>query len=230
MVLDTQAESRQGADDGRIRAGKIDLDPLSKIIDDNKAAEQAIYDRIEREAGAVEQDQTGVAGVWLPEDARAEKYEGIHGRVCTVRWAQKTWFTCTAELDGKATRVPTKYVFTAPDGAKLGDAFELEQGVTGGDTDGTATGEGYEVPFGGACPVQGDGIVDGFPCYYRSRGAGWSFTVYPPGTDDDDLETPAVWEHAEICYLWPDGGWVSTARSVACIERAVAKFRARAPW
>jgi hypothetical protein len=145
-----------------------------------------------------------------------------------VRWAQKTWFTSTAALDGKEARVPSKYVFTAPDGAKLGDAFELAQGVTGGDTDGTAAGEGYQVEFGGACPVQGDGAVDGFPCYYRSRGAGWSFSVYAVGVDTyNDLEAAPIWEHAETCYLWPDGGWVHTARSIACIERAVALFRAR---
>lgn len=192
------------------------------------AAEQEMYDRLEREAGAVEQDQTSVSGVWLPEEARGPEHEGLHGRVCTVRWAQKTWFTTTAELDGKTARVPFKYVFTAPDGAKPGDAFELAQDVTGGDTHGVAAGEGYEVAFGGACPVQGDGVIDGYPCYYRSRGSGWSLDVYPVGTDTySDLDAKPIWEHAETCYLWPDGGWVSAARSVACIERAVALFRAR---
>lgn len=160
---------------------------------DYEAAEQAMYDRIEREAGEVVQDQTSVSGVWLPEEARGPGHEGIHGRVCTVRWAEKTWFTTTADLDGKTAWVPSKYTFTAPDGAKLGDPFELAQDVTGGDTDGVAAGEGYEVTFGGGCPVQGDGVVDGFPCYYRSRGAGWSFSVYPVGTDTyNDLEATPI--------------------------------------
>lgn len=93
-----------------------------------------------------------------------------------------------------------------------------------GETGGVYLDEGVEIHFGGACPVQGEGTVDGRECYYRSRGEGWQFHVAAPGSEDvfgDD-----AWSHSERCYVWPDGGWVSADVSRACIAQGVAAFRA----
>lgn len=36
----------------------------------------------------------------------------------------------------------------------------------------------YEIQsLGGNCPVQAEGIIDGLPFYFRSRGERWSFSV-----------------------------------------------------
>jgi hypothetical protein len=39
------------------------------------------------------------------------------------------------------------------------------------------TGDGWEGEIGGACPVQGYGVVDGYPWYFRARGSCWSLDV-----------------------------------------------------
>lgn len=95
------------------------------------------------------------------------------------------------------------------------DAFKEAQGKV--------SEAGIHVEFGGACPVQGDGTVDGRACYYRSRGSGWQFSVAPEGSPDA-LGTDC-WEYAENPYHWPDGGWVHADVSTDCIRRAVAKWR-----
>lgn len=99
--------------------------------------------------------------------------------------------------------------------------------VKTGTLDETAGGlfeEGIDVVFSGACPVQGEGTVDGREVYYRSRGIGWEFSVAPEGSDD--ALGPGCWEYAEAPYHWPDGGWVHADVSRACIRRAVAQWRA----
>jgi len=83
--------------------------------------------------------------------------------------------------------------------------------------------DGINIQFGGACPVQGEGTVDGRQVYYRSRGSGWQFHVAPEGAADalgDD-----AWCFEEYRYHWPDGGWVHADVSVACIRRAVGMWR-----
>lgn len=84
--------------------------------------------------------------------------------------------------------------------------------------------DGIDIQFGGACPVQGDGTVDGRTVYYRSRGSGWQFSVAPEGSTD--ALSDMCWEYAEDPYHWPDGGWVHADVSRECIRRAVAKWRA----
>jgi hypothetical protein len=193
---------------------------------------EAIDDMLKRALGTpdpADQTESSLCGVWLPEKSRKPEHEGLHGRICMVRWARKTWFTTTAELEGKTATVSSQWMFTAPDGAKIGDVYQPVQDAQNetGDTDGVAAGEGYDVPFGGMCPVQGDGVIDGHPCYYRSRGKGWSLEIYPVG---GSLETtPAIFEYGEGCYVWPDGGYVRPELSVQNIERAIAKFRAAGP-
>lgn len=82
---------------------------------------------------------------------------------------------------------------------------------------------GIDVEFGGACPVQGDGEVDGRVVYYRSRGIGWTFSVAPDGSED--ALGANCWEYAEDKYHWPQGGWVHADVSRECIRRAVSEWR-----
>lgn len=188
-------------------------------------AMEKVYAALEVKLGQQEHDRSSVSGVWIPEKARKPEHDGIHGRVCTVAWAEKTWWRTLAKCGDASASVNAQWVFTAPDGATVGDAFEpIDPQAPDGETDGVATGDGYEVPFGGACPVQGDGEVDGHPCYYRSRGKGWSLEVYPVG--GDTMTAPPIFEYGEACYVWPAGGYVRPEISAENVARAVAKFRA----
>ena len=130
---------------------------------------------------------------------------------------------CQIELDGQRATVSTDHLLDAPGGAKVGDAYQPELDVTG-DTAGVACGDGYEVPFAGMCPVQGEGEIDGHPCYYRARGRVWSLEVYGPGGSAEKSE--AIWSTGRACYVWPDAGYLRADLSVQNIEGAVAEFRA----
>jgi len=79
--------------------------------------------------------------------------------------------------------------------------------------------EMVRVEFSGACPVQGEGHVFGYPCYYRSRGEGWQFHV--AATKHGDPLAEDAWFYSERCYIFPEGGWVRDHVSMACIARAV---------
>lgn len=96
---------------------------------------------------------------------------------------------------------------------------------TSGDLDethGVYVAPGVELEFSGACPVQGDGEVDGFPCYYRTRGEGWQFHVATHGGDPLDDGAFCYWERP---YPFPHGGWVHREVSLECIRRGVEAFR-----
>jgi len=81
---------------------------------------------------------------------------------------------------------------------------------------------GLAIAWGGACPVQGEGTLDGRECYYRSRGEGWQFHVAGP---DGDVFGDDAWVYSERKYIFPDGGWVSPAVSARCIRKAVKLYR-----
>lgn len=49
--------------------------------------------------------------------------------------------------------------------------------ATQNDADPAQSGEGWSGSIGGACPVQGDGVVDGRAWYFRARGRHWSLSV-----------------------------------------------------
>lgn len=95
------------------------------------------------------------------------------------------------------------------------------RGVTGcaSDLSGDVHDDGIEMTFGGGCPVQGQGTIDGLECYYRSRGEGWYVEITMP----DGL----IWEYGECCYVWPDGGWLHWSESERNIRKAAAEFRER---
>jgi hypothetical protein len=104
---------------------------------------------------------------------------------------------------------------------RLEGARRVEQGPTTG----CVYDDGLEIEFGGMCPVQGEGIVDGRTCYYRSRGDGWQFHVAT--ADGTDALEHEEWEYAEYKYIWPAGGYVAASVSEACIRKAVALWRAK---
>lgn len=77
-----------------------------------------------------------------------------------------------------------------------------------------------ELEFGGACPVQGDGKVDGLDAYYRARGTGWSFEL-------TDSSGNVAWSYdSGRVYHFPDGGWLHYSVSQRNIERAVELYYA----
>jgi hypothetical protein len=80
---------------------------------------------------------------------------------------------------------------------------------------------GLDIEFSGACPIQGEGTLRGYNVYYRSRGAGWQFSVaIAPGGEDGDALRHDAWEYAEDPYFWPEGGWVAAHVSERCIRKA----------
>lgn len=91
-------------------------------------------------------------------------------------------------------------------------------------TGGSIDDDGISISWGGACPVQGDGEINGRSCYYRSRGEGWQFHVAAPRADDPLADE--AWSYEERKYSFPDGGWVTAGVSAACIRKAVRQWRA----
>jgi len=85
--------------------------------------------------------------------------------------------------------------------------------------DGVYQAKGVYINFNGACPVQGEGEVDGFGCYYRSRHNGWTLEIKIGGDEP--------WEYGEWKYVWPEAGWLHRDETMKHIEKAVAKFRER---
>jgi hypothetical protein len=82
--------------------------------------------------------------------------------------------------------------------------------------------------LGGYCPVQGYGMVDALPFYFRARHEHWSFEVCEnPRADIQDLDTDwrADW-YTEEAY---DGnaGWMTRKEAHDAIITAVARYRAR---
>lgn len=85
--------------------------------------------------------------------------------------------------------------------------------------------EGVHVEFSGTCPIQGYGTIDGYACYYRSRGEGWQFEVYAQSELGEGPLPDPIWEYTEDPYIWPEGGWVEADVSCSCIKRAVGMYR-----
>jgi hypothetical protein len=91
--------------------------------------------------------------------------------------------------------------------------------VTGefGETQGEIHDDGIAIGWGGACPVQGEGSVDGRVLYYRARGSGWSIDVAEG--------SPEEFDYGQAPYIWPDGGWLCASESEHNIRIGVAKWR-----
>jgi hypothetical protein len=90
----------------------------------------------------------------------------------------------------------------------------------------TSGGEGWAGSLYGACPVQGEGVVDGRPWYFRARHDEWSFSVAAASDGDP------------VGIRWGDGegfvvegehenaSWMPYAEAWVLIERSIAEMRA----
>ena len=69
------------------------------------------------------------------------------------------------------------------------------------------------LSFGGNCPVQAEGFIDGEEFYFRARGQRWSMSI---GGD---------WYYEEE---WGDGpfsaGWMPEETAISMMEKAFAKY------
>lgn len=100
-----------------------------------------------------------------------------------------------------------------------------------GCTHGTYRGPGVELPFGGNCPVQGFGKIDGRVCYFRARDRGWAFEVWKPGFDPEPDD--AAWFDGHEFYYGNcaefepfAGGWIGAGKAKELIEVGVKAYRA----
>ncbi|UJR81439.1 hypothetical protein [Sandaracinus amylolyticus] len=96
-------------------------------------------------------------------------------------------------------------------------------------------GDDWSIDVGGACPVQGEGDVDGLPMYFRARGEGWSLRIAATpdgnpvavGFPRADRESPPGWEAGGRYGAFPDAGWMPAEHSRAIVEACVRAFRAQ---
>jgi hypothetical protein len=93
-------------------------------------------------------------------------------------------------------------------------------------------GEDFTIIVGGACPVQGEGNIDGLPLYFRARGDHWSLRIAQHVNGDpvsvawDELRSdPGWWTE---CPYGEDyaAGWMSGEHSRLCVMAAIRSWRA----
>lgn len=71
----------------------------------------------------------------------------------------------------------------------------------------------------GMVPVQAEGVVNGHPFYFRSRGSRWSLTVAAaPGGSVWDT---AAWRYEEGYGPWPEAGYMPVEEARAKIAQAL---------
>jgi hypothetical protein len=95
-------------------------------------------------------------------------------------------------------------------------------------------GDGWSGSIGGACPLQGEGFVDGLPWYFRARGESWSFGV-AAAPDGDPVAAGYRDAPSGAFYVEGDaegeqmfaGSWMPYSEAWRHIEASVAAFRAR---
>jgi hypothetical protein len=89
-------------------------------------------------------------------------------------------------------------------------------------------GDGWRGEFGGNCPVQGDGEVDGNPFYFRARNDGWTFSVAAAGVDPVDVfcgYAPGFEAFGDYGEQMGDAGWMPLSDAALAVARAVRGFR-----
>lgn len=94
-------------------------------------------------------------------------------------------------------------------------------------------GEGWSMSTGGACPVQGEGLIDGRAAYFRARGQSWSLRV----AFDADADPVRVGGGPDGVRGWYadglyggrfDASWMPAAHSRAIVEACVVAIRGAA--
>lgn len=85
-----------------------------------------------------------------------------------------------------------------------------------------------QVSWGGWCPVQAMGWVDGCAIYFRARGSAWRIEI-GRGPEVTEYETPAhvAWAFSGTYGDMGDAGWMCDADVRWCIHVAVAVWRSR---
>jgi hypothetical protein len=100
------------------------------------------------------------------------------------------------------------------------------------DDDHARKGDGWEGAIYGACPLQGEGTVDGFAWYFRARGSSWSFEV-SDSFSEADIDATHYWDRSK--NYWCDEGtygtgydasWMPFSVAWNLIESAIATYRA----
>ena len=91
-------------------------------------------------------------------------------------------------------------------------------------------GDGWRITVDGACPVQGEGFVDGLPMYYRSRHCEWSFCI--AAAPDGDPVGVGLGYGPDVAgwrFEGDDGGegWTTADESRPIVEACIAAWRAR---
>jgi hypothetical protein len=114
--------------------------------------------------------------------------------------------------------------------ARLGDREEA-MGDAKDPRDVLAAGvPGIEVDeFGGWCPVQVTGMIDGLPFYFRARGDAWRLNIADaPGGDAVGVGFPGCpgWSYGENWGTWPDAGYMPDDIAIGFIEASIGKWRA----
>ena len=95
-----------------------------------------------------------------------------------------------------------------------GDIRERDVAVSGQTTD-------LDGSVGGACPVQGEGLVNGLPWYFRARGGVWRFSVART-PDGDPISAPGQdWEGED-----PWGGWMPAKQAARIVRHCAAQIQA----
>lgn len=86
------------------------------------------------------------------------------------------------------------------------------------------SGPGWMGVLDGACPVQGDGFVDGLPWYFRARHEEWRFAV--ASTPEGDAVDAWAGEGGFLSEGEHDNAsWMPYAEAWALIECSIAEFR-----
>jgi hypothetical protein len=98
------------------------------------------------------------------------------------------------------------------------------------ETGGSFCDDGLSIEFGGACPIQGNGTLDGHPCYYRARGREWTFHVWDRDAAIEEISGLPTGEPifcaADLdAYAWPDGSWLHRDVSLANLASALVRWR-----
>lgn len=85
--------------------------------------------------------------------------------------------------------------------------------------------------IGGLCPVQATGYLgdDKYPFYFRARGDGWSFDVWPANPQEweksSDLpQAPVIYCEEHPYGVWPEAGYMPTEEAEEFIKEAAERF------
>jgi hypothetical protein len=75
--------------------------------------------------------------------------------------------------------------------------------------------------FGGNCPVQAEGTIDGQRFYFRARGEHWEFWV---GAEADWF-TDRAWLIEQDYGTFPDAGWMPQHEALGFIVEGIGAYR-----